>query len=92
MQPLTVAELNSDTEKKKREIFDACIEKRWGTAAYPSAPPVTPFVPYEDDEETPHEIPEMDDPVDPTGNAVDQQPLYDKMIHAEVVMPQGDQL
>ena len=95
-RPLNVAELNSEKEREKRALFDACIEKRWGTAAIP--PPSVKsseedaFIPYEDDEEEPHEMPEMYDPVDSSGKPINQQPPYDKLIHAEVVMPQGDKL
>ena len=34
-RPLTVAEINSETEQKKRSIFDTLIEKRWGTVISP---------------------------------------------------------
>ena len=34
----------------------------------------------------------MDDPIDATGNAINQQPVYDKMIQAELILPQGDKL
>jgi hypothetical protein len=47
---------------------------------------------YSDEDTEPMEMPEIDDPVDATGVAVNQQPLYDKMIHHEVVMAQGDKM
>ena len=31
VRPLQLAELYSDTEKQKRVIFDALIERRWGS-------------------------------------------------------------
>ena len=37
-------------------------------------------------------MPEFYDPVDATGAPIDQQPLYDRLIHAEVALPQGDRL
>ena len=58
-RPLNTAELNSKSEKWKRQIFDELIEARWGTAI--SAPPKSSkvegegddFVAYEDDDEAP---------------------------------------
>ena len=35
-RPLTVAELHSPTELKKREVFNMLIERRWGNAIIPS--------------------------------------------------------
>ena len=91
LRPLTPAELSSETEVEKRRIFDNLITKRWGTSAL--AAPVEPkdeFVEYEDDVEEPRLIPEFDDPVDANGRPLDQQPLYDKLINAEVILQQGD--
>ena len=34
----------------------------------------------------------MDDPIDVAGNAINQHPVYDKMIQAELILPQGDKL
>ena len=31
IQALQLAEVHSDTEKRKRDIFDALIERRWGS-------------------------------------------------------------
>lgn len=47
---------------------------------------------YEDNDELPRNIPDIEDTVDAEGNLLDQQPSYDKMINAEVMMQQGDQL
>ena len=88
------AELHSETEKRKRKLFDELITRRWGTSFNPPPQPVIPdnFEEYEDDNEEPRLIPEMEDPVDNLGQAIHQQPTYDKMIHAEVVLAQGDRL
>ena len=74
-----------------------CIEKRWGTALYPPKPsaydsPDKEFVPYEDDDESARLMPELDDPVDADGVPINQQPAYDKLIHMELMLPQGDRL
>ena len=93
VRPLNTEELNSETEKRKRTIFDQCIERRWGTSI--SGPPDEPtkkWEAYEDDDDSVHEMPEFDDPVDATGAPIDQQPLYDKLIHAEINLPQGDRV
>ena len=34
----------------------------------------------------------MDDPIDSAGRAINQQPAYDKLIQAELILPQGDKL
>ena len=97
-RPLNTAELNSKSEKWKRQIFDELIEARWGTAI--SAPPKPSkvegegddFVAYEDDDETPRLIPDIEEPVDSNGEYIDQQPQYDKLINLEVQMQQGTYL
>ena len=47
------------------------------------------YVPYEDDSTKPWTIPDVPDPVDSTGRAIDQQPAYDKLIHVELMLPQN---
>ena len=97
-RPLHTSEINSETEKWKRQIFDELIEARWGTAI--SAPPKPSkvegegddFVAYEDDDETPRLIPDNEEPVDSNGEYIDQQPQYDKLINLEVQMQQGTYL
>ena len=37
-------------------------------------------------------IPDMNDPIDAAGNAINQQPVYDNIIQAELILPQGDKL
>ena len=37
-------------------------------------------------------MPEFTDLVDATGEPVEQQPMYDQLIHAKIVLPQGDKL
>lgn len=50
------------------------------------------FVEYVDDDEEARVIPEWDDPVDSAGNPIDQQPLYDKLINAELLLQHGDNM
>jgi len=87
--------MSAETEVTKRRIFDELIVKRHGTSINP--PLVTDdedssFTEYEDDEVNPRIIPEIDDPVDASSRAIDQQPMYDWLIHAEIMMQQDDNL
>lgn len=100
VRPLEPDEWNSETEKRKRKIFDELIEKRWGTcwkapddSAYDSEDsPDQEFETYEDDDETAREMPEIDDPIDVNGVPINQQPAYDRLIRTELLMPQGDRM
>ncbi len=98
VRSLTIAELHSDTEKRRREIFDGLIERRWGTAMIP--PPIDSPVrqkdyrrkehdsdewePYQDGDETPREFADIEEPVDSNGVLLNEQPAYDRIINAEV--------
>ena len=92
---LSVAELHSETEAKKRGIFDTLIERRWGTAINP--PPILKdeedsFEEYADDDQDPRIVPETEDTVDANGRLLDQQPLYDRLINAEVQLQLEDEM
>ena len=81
------------------------ITARWGTSV-PAKPPndeedptthpddvkEDKFDKYEDEDDSPRVIPEMGDPIDAAGNAINKQLVYDKMIQAEFILPQGDKL
>ena len=77
-------------KQRKKETFDALIERRWGTST--TAPKVSktededPWEAYHDDEEDPQLIPEIEDVVDATGQLLCQQPVYDKIINSEVLL------
>ena len=65
--PLNIAQLNSETEKKKRTIFDQPISKRWGTSISP--PDISDHAdhdkihdPYEYEDEPSRAIPKFFDP------------------------------
>ena len=93
-RPLNASKLNSDTEKEKHALFNELLKKRWGTSVNPpiKLPPDDSFKAYEDDDEVPRLIPEMDDPVDSIGQVINQQPAYDKLIQSEIILPQGGKL
>ena len=94
LRPLQVDELHSPTEVKKRDTFNALIERRWGTSTKPSnvIPPKDKdsWEEYYDDDESPRLIPEIEDIVDANGRFLCQQPAYDKIINAEVLLQHGD--
>ena len=94
LRPLHVDEIHDPVEVKKRETFNSLIERRWGTAIKP--PQVSKeedtWEPYHDDEETPQQLHDHEDIVDVTGKVLCQQPAYDKIINAEVMLQNGDKL
>ena len=83
VQPLQLAELHSDTEKRKLAIFDALIERRWG-------PPMS--TPNKDDADTTTDTEDnevdddetmtskwhidIEDLVDSQGKLINQLPAY----------------
>ncbi len=97
-RPLTVAEVHSPTEIRKRSIFDGLIERRWGTSINP--PKQTDaenlddieFEEYEDEDEPKRVIPDIEDTVDATGKLLNQQPAYDKILHSEVSLQMGESM
>ena len=96
--PLTTAQLNSLTEKKKCYLFDKLISKRWVTSFLPlvlspeSNPDNDPLDPYEDDDEPACAIPKFLHPVDETDQLIDQQPAYDLLIHSKISLYKHDRL
>ena len=80
------------------------ITARWGTSVLAKPPndedlathldnvKEDPLEEYGDEDELPRVIPEMNDPIYASGNAINQQPVYDKMIQAELILPQGEKL
>lgn len=94
VRPLTEAECHSEVEARKRQEFDAAIKDRYGDSI--NLPPV-PLPPKDDPEPTDDDdddddlrMPQLDDPVDAHGVAIDQQPLYDLLINAEVMLAHQD--
>mmetsp|Transcript_26699 Transcript_26699/g.37842 ORF Transcript_26699/g.37842 Transcript_26699/m.37842 type:complete len:775 (+) Transcript_26699:4067-6391(+) len=96
VRPLTVAEIHSDSEKKKRNVYDRLIEARHGTSINPPSKEKVKsdneWDPYVDEDEAPMEMPETEEPVDATGKAINQLPAYDKLIHAKVQLQVDEQM
>ena len=94
-RPLGVDEKHNSLEAKKRETFDALIEKRWGKVITPpqiSKDETESWEEYHDKEELPRHIPESEDGVDKTGKLLCQKPAYDRIINAEVLLQNGDEV
>ena len=82
-------------------MFDALIERRIGTSINP--PPTTedrdPITEettkqndLDDDMDEPVESPDHEDILDSTGRILEQQPAFDKIINAKVVIQNGDEM
>ena len=103
LQPLTIAEQHSAVEHKKRDVFDALVERRMGTSINP---PPTPedqdpamedptnenFLDDDDEMDGPAESPNHEDILDSMGRILEQQPAFDKIINAEVMIQNGDEM
>ena len=90
-------------ENKKRDVFDALIERRMGTSINPPPTPEdqnpatedpTNENDLDDDDEMdgPVESPDHEDILDSTGRILEQQPAFDKIINAEVIIQNGDEM
>ena len=91
---LRVAELHDPIEIKKRELFDDFIRKKLGDATqFPTKPlPPKDYIPYADgDLDPPIEIID-EDPLDENGSPQFEMPMTDLLIHAEVHLPQGEEM
>ena len=84
MRPLRPDELNSETEKRKRQLYDDIILPKLGDAmTQVEKPPPSDYVPYADGELDPAPIHDLDeDPVENDGTAVFEKPITDHLIHA----------
>ena len=92
LRPLLPEEITSESEKRKRAIFDDLITKKLGDSlTKPIKPPAPDYVPYADGELDPVLVHEVDeDPVDADGTAVFEKPITDHWLNAELRLPQGE--
>ena len=101
LRPLTTTERHSLVEEKKCNVFDVLIEMSMGTSINP--PPTTedrdPTMEeptnqndLDDDMNEPVESPDHEDILDSTGRILEQQPAFDKIINAEVMIQNGDEM
>ena len=97
-RPPNVDEVHSPIEIKKRAVFDGLIERRWGISINP--PKQTDaedfddneFEEYEDEDEPKRTVPDIKDTVDDNGQLLNQQPVYDKILHSEVSLKLGENM
>ena len=92
LRPLRSAEWTSPVEINKRKIFTASIERRWGTSIDPPKIKDADFEKYEDDDESALPTVEVEDIVDATGKVINQNPAYDRIVNAEVMMQLGEDM
>ena len=74
-------------------MFDKLIEERWGTSINPAKNSIdndNKFEEYSDEDEDPRVIPDIEDAVDSTGRIINQQPMYDRLLNAEVLLHHED--
>ena len=91
VRPLQIEEINSDTEREKRRLFDQLIERRWGQSMNGTKRELddsdiidNELELYNTLEERAKQVPSMDDTVDASGRLINQQPIYDNLLNAEV--------
>ena len=94
LRPLTTTERHSPVEEKKQNVLDALIERRMGTSINP--PPTmdetTKQHDLDDDMDEPVESPDHEDILNLTGRILEQQLAFDKIINAEVMIQNGDEM
>ena len=91
---LTHEEMNSAPEIAKRKAFDDAIFSKFCNSMTPcstltSTDDFTEENLRQEHDDMPVEIP-LEDPVDASGRAVYEKPFTDYLIHAEVLLPQGE--
>ena len=98
VRPLRVAKIHNVREEKRHEIFDNIIMRQLGSSylkGFKSKIKVEEpgeFTAYVDEDEVARDIPEMEDAVDSTGELINQQLMYDKMLNSEVSMQFNDMM
>ena len=94
LRRITTAELHSDTEKQKRKLFDHLILAKLGPSiSFPPKPLPPNHVPYSDDcEPDLISLPDDNDPVASDVTAVFEKPITDRWVHAELHLPQGEEM
>ena len=92
---MTVEEIHSPSEIAKRKAFDKAIVVKLGTSmSLPSKEPPLDLSEsdlLQEDNNNPIKVP-VEDPVDAAGKALYDKPFTDYLIHAEVLMPQEEEL
>ena len=100
IQKLMVSEWNSETEKMKRKKFDEAINKIHGDSITvpvdqsPTNLELKDLILEPDDPSTGDEPiePLPEDPLDADGKSIFEKPINDYLIHAEVLLPKGEEV
>ena len=91
LRPLKPWETNSDPENQKRKLFDKMVEDKVGNPlVHKDEDEEADWEQYDDPDDPPKDIPSMEDTVDASGKLINQQPLYDHLINAEVQLQRGE--
>ena len=91
VRALQLAEVHSDTERRKRDIFDALIERRFRS---PMSTPNTDDMDMttdteeneNNDDETAKQHNDIEDSVDSQVTLMNQLPAYDRLLNAEILV------
>jgi hypothetical protein len=99
VRPLNPSEIHSEMEIKKGQVFDESIKRRHGTSINPPKPmkgnPDTTKPNYDIvdvDNELAGDLPDIEGILDSTGKVLNQQPMWDNLIKAEILLQQGDKM
>ena len=91
LQRLSIAELNSEAEKRKRSILDDIILKKLGVSIRAPEKPIKDYVPYYDDVDPDSvNLPDDNDPINMDVTSVFKKPITDQWINAKLNLPQGE--
>jgi hypothetical protein len=93
VRPLNSSEIHSEVEIQMRKVFDDLIEGRHGTSINPPKPMKGQSDTKEPDDadgdadtEPAGELPDIEDILDSTGKVLNQQPMWDKLFNAEIIL------
>ena len=92
IRALELTKVHSDTEKRKQDIFDALIERRWGLPMRTPNKDDTDMTTdtedneINDDNETTKQHIDIEDSVDSQGTLMNQLPAYDRLLNAEMLV------
>ena len=96
LRPLTISEINSESEKMLRKEFDESISAKLGSSTKLPKDPKSVDTLNEEDFKVEADGEEAllydEDPVDSRGTAILKKPFHDYLIHAEVLLPQGEEV
>jgi len=102
-RPLNTSEIYNSSEIRKRKVFNDLIRGKLGDSVNPPSNDPTDsdndqhedddeFEYYQDEQQPPRDLPEHEDAIDSKGHLINQQPVYDKMINAEVQLQNNGEL